>query len=185
MFQLGKELEKTHKQWVYNDIVRASITQQYIIQNEYMAKRLTKIEFEEINVIANNGFMCYDKKDYIHNKALFKIMYNYFNIVMPARDSYYSNPIDEFVFSDINRIKISMFGLLVEDTEVLLERKKTFNLYFMYKSVLYDTEGDVVLAFLLLLIFAKNNTGMCLGSLSLRNLKFLPVCNITDTHSTE
>ncbi|OAG29958.1 hypothetical protein NEDG_01505 [Nematocida displodere] len=167
-FHLSKDLEREFKQWVHNKIIVTTAS-----TGVYAAKPFTRTEMADIALIANNGFICYDKNNESQNKMLFKAMYNYFNTIVPGSSSYYSNPMDEFIFDDTSKMKISGFGLLVEDTESLLEGKKMFNVYFMDKNVLYDTEGDVLLSFLLLLIYANEYTGRYLGALSLRNMKFL------------
>ncbi|KAI5185776.1 hypothetical protein NEHOM01_1053 [Nematocida homosporus] len=175
-FYLTKELEKQFKTWVHVNIVIPAAKEGSNVSSTtgWVAKPLTKQEMDDLKLMANNGFICYDKENELHGRALFKTLYNYFNTIMPGGGSYYANPMDEFVFEDIHNTKFSAFGLLVEDTESLLERKKMFNVYFMNGQTFYDTEGDTILSFLLLLIHANITTGRYLGSLSLRNIDFLP-----------
>ncbi|KAI5188478.1 hypothetical protein NECID01_0109 [Nematocida sp. AWRm77] len=173
-FGLTKDLEKEFKSWIYFNVICPASDRNCRSAREAYTRGLTKSEIDDLRLVANNGFICYDKNNENHSKAMFKVLYNYFNTHMPTRDSYYANPMDEFVFDDIGTMKISPFGLLVEDTELLLEGRKMFNVYFMDRHFLYDTEGNVILAFLLLLIFSNENMGMYLGSLSLRMFKFLP-----------
>ncbi|KAI5179598.1 hypothetical protein NEOKW01_0061 [Nematocida sp. AWRm80] len=173
-FNLTKELEKKFKQWVHTNVM--SSLKQPNKQEELMTRvprPLTRTEINELQILESNGLICYDKNNQAHSRALFKVLYNYFNSIIPKGESYYTNPMDEFVFEGANRIKISTFGLLVEDTESLIEGKKMFSVYFMEKNVLYNTEGDVIFAYLLLLVFANENTGGYLGTLSLRTMKFL------------
>lgn len=173
-FKLTKALEKEFKQWILdNALARALTNQPQMNMGKKTQKTLSRTEINDLRMMSGNGFMCYDKNNELHGRALFKVLYNYFNENIPGDSSYYINPMDEFVFDDISKVKISRFGLLVEDTESLIERKKTFSVYFMNKNILYDTHGDVILSFLLLLMFANENEGRSLGALSLRNLPFL------------
>ncbi|KAI5176008.1 hypothetical protein NEFER01_1972 [Nematocida sp. LUAm1] len=174
-FKLSKELEKKFRAWMLTNVISVVVKSEGSLEGrKYASKPLSKQEQEEIKLILNNGFICYDKRNDIHNQALFKIFYNYFNSIMPRAGSYYANPMDDFIFENLQTPRISAFGLLIEDTDSLLERKKVFNVYFMNKNILYDTEGDVTLSFLLLFVFANISTGQYLGSLSLRNIEFLP-----------
>ncbi|KAH9386106.1 uncharacterized protein NEMAJ01_1002 [Nematocida major] len=173
-FQLTKSLEKEFKQWALRNVLGPILSEQAPpASRDKSSKVFTRMEISDLRMMSSNGFVCYDKNNELQGRALFKMFYNYFNEKIPGNSSYYTNPMDEFVFDDISKIKISRFGLLVEDTESLIEGKKTFNVYFMDKNILYDTHGDVILSFLLLLIFANKHEGRCLGALSLRNLPFL------------
>ncbi|KAI5191515.1 hypothetical protein NEMIN01_1541 [Nematocida minor] len=176
-FKLTKKIEKEFKTWVLKNVVTPVVADPVSTQSRIMSrtqKILTQSEINDLKMMSGNGFICYDKNNELHSRALFKVLYNYFNDKIPSDTSFYANPMDEFVFDDISKIKISMFGLLVEDTESLIEGRKTFSVYFMNNNILYDTNGDVILSFLLLLIFANENEGRCLGALSLRGLPFLP-----------
>lgn len=174
-FKLSKKIEKSFKEWVHKKVVQYQTTNEYK-ENMYRwsIKTLTKAEQEEIELFTKNGFIYYDKSNDLHRRALFKMFYNYFNAIMPREGSYYANPMDEYIFYDIGNTKINTVGLMVEDTESLMERKKAFNVYFMDQNILYDTDGDIALSFLLLLIYANCNTGKYLGLLSLRQMPFFP-----------
>ncbi|KAI5132836.1 uncharacterized protein NESG_02216 [Nematocida ausubeli] len=173
-FGLSKQLEKDFKTWMHKNVLLSALNEpSQMLNNMKTPKILSRMEINDLKMMCGNGFLCYDKSNEMHGKALFKILYNHFNEKIPGDSSYYTNPMDEFIFDDISKIKISRFGLLVEDTESLIEGKKTFNVYFINKNKLYDTQGDVVLSFLLLLIFANTHEGRYLGALSLRSLPFL------------
>jgi hypothetical protein len=178
-FGLTKTLEKDFKSWVLTHVIAAVLRRarpaDSSVQGQGRAtlKNITNEDMDVAQLINNNGLVCYDRNNHVHSKALFKLLYNHFNTQMPNCGSYYINPMDEFVFEDINKLRISNFGLLVEETESFLESKKLFNLYFLSRNIVYDCEGDVVLAFLLLLMYANTHSGGYLGSLSLRQFKFL------------
>ncbi|EIJ88228.1 hypothetical protein NEPAR06_0365 [Nematocida parisii] len=173
-FKLTKQLEKEFKTWVHRNVLLPTLNEPVLpMSRTKTPKSLTRMEINDLKMMCGNGFMCYDKNNELHSKALFKVFYNYFNEKMPEDSSYYTNPMDEFIFDDISKIKISRYGLLVEDVESLIEGKKTFNVYFINKNTLYDTQGDVILSFLILLIFANRNEGRYLGAFSLRGLPFL------------
>lgn len=180
-FQLNHQMKKDFRVWVLKNVLMPFIAEQDTQQNRAgtrTRKTLSGSEIKNIKIMGNNGLMCYDKSNEEHGRALFKMLYNYFNDKIPGDSSFYTNPMDEFVFDDISKVKISKYGLLVEDTESLVEGKKTFSVYFIDKNVLYDTSGDVLLSFLMLLVFANMHDGECLGALYLRNIPFLPKCPV-------
>lgn len=184
-FMLTKDLERDFKSWTLSHVIDPILSSEgaparsavYAGQSgaptRPIFKNMSNDDMEIAHLISTNGFICYDKNNEAHSKTLFKFLYNYFNSQIPNYGSYYINPMDEFVFEDINRVRLSNFGLLIEDTESFLESKKMFNVYFLSKNIVYDTGGDVLLAFLLLLIHSNVNSGGYLGSLSLRNFRFL------------
>jgi len=173
-FSITRELEKSFKEWVYANVVCAAASEEGRGLGGAWGRPLTKGEMEDVRLIAKNGFICYDKSNETQSRAMFKVLYNYFNRAIPRRDSYYTNPMDEFVFENLERPHVGGFGLLIEDGDNLVEMKKTLNFYFTEKNVLYDAEGDAIWAFLLLLVFANVSAGGCLGTLSLRNIRCLP-----------
>lgn len=173
-FHLTRQVENEFRNWVVNSVLGPFLSEQETGRTSFRSRKILSMEeIKIVRMIRGNRMICYDKNNEAHSRALFKVLYNYFNEKIPGDSSFYTNPMDEFVFDDISKVKISRYGLLVEDTESLVEGRKTFNVYFMHKNVLYDTLGDVLLSFLVLLVFANKNDGECLGALYLRSMPFL------------
>ncbi|KAF7683143.1 hypothetical protein TCON_1645 [Astathelohania contejeani] len=136
----------------------------------------TKIKQEMINSLKRNlnnehikiikrivacGWVAYDYENGMHRQAVFFILCNYFNSVLPKYNTHFAYPFDEFVNN-------GLYGLNVD--------KHSSDIYFFIDGSVYDTGRDPVCAFLYLLIYCYKSFGAMLGSLSIRNLDFLKDC---------
>lgn len=168
--RITQQIEKDFRTWVHSNIItRAAELETATITAELEAAPLTHEERECVVLIGRNGYICYDKGNYTHNKALFKTIYNYFNSILPRSVSSKSNPMDEYMFTDLQKKGgVGVYGLLVEDARSSILSEEVFRVYFRYKNTLFDSEGDVILSFLFLIMHANIYTGEYLGALSLK-----------------
>lgn len=167
--RITQQIEKDFRAWVHANIIAQAATSTASLAVQLEAAPLTHEEKECVILIGRNGYICYDKGNYTHNKALFKTIYNYFNSILPRSVSTRSNPMDEYLFTDLQKKGgVGVYGLLVEDARSSVLSEEVFRVYFRYKNTLFDAEGDVILSFLFLIMHANIHTGEYLGALSLR-----------------
>ncbi|KAL0265779.1 UNVERIFIED_CONTAM: hypothetical protein PYX00_011494 [Menopon gallinae] len=125
-----------------------------------LLKNISEDGVKLLRQISECGWIFYQKGNPRHRLAVFTLLVNYFNFLMPSYESIYIEPFDEF-------IKKGPYGIAYEGPV------SSGSFYFYSKGFAKSDDGDPVVAFLYLLVYCKKYCSGMLGSLSIDSLGFL------------
>lgn len=127
---------------------------------ERLMENISDDEFKILKKIAECGWIFYQKNNAKHRVAVFSLLVNYFNFLMPTYGSIYRDPIGEFV-------KKGPYGISFDGPIA------NGNFYFYSKSFSKNDSGDPVTAFFYLLIYCRKHCSGMLGTLCVNDFRFL------------